>query len=230
MNTYKEMIYMVLDELHGYSDDFSYTEDHVAFLLDKYRAFILKKEYANLKKTIPESNYQTVCLDLEEVPAMDIECSGGYYLRTKKKLPYVLSISTPIVYPIDFYQGSMMNYVSRERMMYANCNKYLKNIIYCSLNTDNKLYFTSGNAQFLHLRFVKMTALFETPIKAAELKCESDGVCDPLDAVFPLEEGLIPSVLELTIKDLAGAIYRPSDDINNANDDLDEQTKTSPSK
>lgn len=43
MNTYKEMIYMVLDELHGYSDDFSYTEDHVAFLLDKYRAFILKR-------------------------------------------------------------------------------------------------------------------------------------------------------------------------------------------
>ena len=124
------MIYMVLDELHGYSDDFSYTEDHVAFLLDKYRAFILKKEYANLKKTIPESNYQTVCLDLEEVPAMDIECSGGYYLRTKKKLPYVLSISTPRVYPIDFYQGSMMNYVSREGMMYANCNKYLKNIMY----------------------------------------------------------------------------------------------------
>jgi len=33
---------MVLDELKGESDDFSFTEDHILFLIDKYRALLLK--------------------------------------------------------------------------------------------------------------------------------------------------------------------------------------------
>ena len=43
MSKYSELVYMVLDELKGMSDDFSFTEDHIVFLLDKYRAFILKQ-------------------------------------------------------------------------------------------------------------------------------------------------------------------------------------------
>jgi hypothetical protein len=42
MTTYRELVYMVLDELKAKSDDFYYTEDHIIFLLDKYRAFLLK--------------------------------------------------------------------------------------------------------------------------------------------------------------------------------------------
>lgn len=30
--TYREAVYLVLDELKGMSDDFTYTEEHVAFL------------------------------------------------------------------------------------------------------------------------------------------------------------------------------------------------------
>ena len=70
MSTYRELVYMVLDELKGISDDFTYTEDHIIFLLNKYRAFILKQRYSDVKKFIPESNYQTICLDLIQVPAI----------------------------------------------------------------------------------------------------------------------------------------------------------------
>jgi hypothetical protein len=42
MSTYREMIHMVLDELKVISDDSHFQEEHVMFLLDKYRGFLLK--------------------------------------------------------------------------------------------------------------------------------------------------------------------------------------------
>ena len=54
MTTYREAIYMCLDLLKGMSDDFTYTEDHVAYLLDKFRALLLKQRYGNdPKKHVP---------------------------------------------------------------------------------------------------------------------------------------------------------------------------------
>jgi hypothetical protein len=40
--TWRQAMYMVLDEIKGMSDDFTYTEEHIMFLLGKYRTFILK--------------------------------------------------------------------------------------------------------------------------------------------------------------------------------------------
>jgi hypothetical protein len=66
MNTYSQVCYLVLDELKLTSDDSLYNEEHVIYLLNKYRAFLLKQKYSNdIKKTIPESNYQTISFDLE---------------------------------------------------------------------------------------------------------------------------------------------------------------------
>jgi hypothetical protein len=39
---WKELVYIVLDELKLVSDDSTFTEDHVMFTLNKYRAFVLK--------------------------------------------------------------------------------------------------------------------------------------------------------------------------------------------
>ena len=68
--TYNELIYMVLDELKLSSDDSYITPDHVIFLLVKYRSFLLKQRYSDIKKQIPDSNYQSICLDLIEVPSI----------------------------------------------------------------------------------------------------------------------------------------------------------------
>lgn len=216
---------MVLDELKLYSDDASYTEEHVMFLLDKYRAFLLKQRYSDVKKQIPESNYQTICLDLIEVPAISGEpCEGGSYLRSKEKIPFLMKIGIPRVYPIDYYQGEI-TYVSRERMKYVGHNKYLQNIIYCSLGPDNYLYFKSINPQYLYLEKARMTGIFEDPQAASELQCSDengDTVCDVLDRTFPIEDALIPPMIELVVKELLGAEYRPEDKTNDAKDELSE--------
>ena len=225
MSTYKELIYMCLDELKLYSDDALYTEEHIMFLLGKYRTFLIKQRYSDVKKQIPESNYQTICLDLFEVPAISGEpCEGGSYLRSKEKIPFLMKIGNPRVYPIDYYQGEI-TYVSRDRMRYVGYNKYLQNIIYASLGPDNYLYFKSFNPQFLYLEKVRMTGIFEDTLAASELQCpdeNGDIVCDILDREFPIENALIPPLIQLVVEELTKAEYKPEDKENNSDDDLSE--------
>ena len=225
MSTYKELVYMCLDELKLYSDDALYTEEHIMFLLGKYRTFLIKQRYSDVKKQIPESNYQTICLDLIEVPAISGEpCEGGFYLRSKEKIPFLMKIGNPRVYPIDYYQGEI-TYVSRDRMRYVGYNKYLQNIIYASLGPDNYLYFKSFNPQFLYLEKVRMTGIFEDTLAASELQCpDKNGniVCDVLDREFPIENALIPPLIQLVVEELTKAEYKPEDKENNSDDDLSE--------
>ena len=214
---------MVLDELKLSSDDAQFTEDHVMFLLNKYRAFLLKQRYSDIKKQIPESNYQTICLDLIQVPAISGEpCEGGTYLRSKEKIPFLMQIGTPRVYPLDYYQGEI-TYVSRDRMRYVGYNKFLQNIIYCSIGPDNYLYFKSFNPQYLYLEKVKFTGIFQDSMQASDLQCPDDNgetICDPVDSLFPIEDALVPPLIELVVKELAGPVYKPDDEENNAKDDL----------
>ena len=216
---------MCLDELKLMSDDANFNEDHIAFLCGKYRSFLLKQRYyTDIKKAISESNYQTICLDLIEVPAISGEvCEGGSYLRSKDKIPVTLMIGNPRVYPIDYYQGEIA-YVSRDRMRYVGYNKWMKNIIYCSIAPDGYLYFKSWNPQFLYLEKVKFTAIFEDANEVSNLTCDGDEgtTCDLMDRIFPIEEALVPPLIELVVNELRKAEYAPSDENNNADDDLDE--------
>ena len=124
--------------------------------------------------------------------------------------------------PVDYYQGDIA-YVSRDRMRYVGYNKFLKNIIYCSIGPDNYLYFKSCNPQHLYLEHVRLTGIFFNSIRASDLQCpdeEGKIPCDILDREFPIEDSLISPLVELTVKELLGASYRPADPDNNAKDDL----------
>lgn len=41
MNTYKEIVYMILDEIKAISDDSYFEEEHILFLMNIWRAKIL---------------------------------------------------------------------------------------------------------------------------------------------------------------------------------------------
>ena len=230
-----ELVYSILDlSKASTSDDSYYTEELVIFLCKKYRAFLIKKEQDKEKSSTDvasEFEYQQICLDLEKVPAIDGEpCTGGYYLRTIQKIPKILEGTQPRVYPIDFYQGTNISYVSRDKMRYVGNNKYLRNIIYSSLGPDLHLYLNSSNPQFLYMKQLRMSAIFEDVDEAAGLLCDSEGSdasCDVLDAEFPIREYLVPPLIELVVKELTGAKYQPQDKENNANDDLPQMAQRS---
>ena len=221
--TYKELVYLVLDELKLTSDDSLINENHVIFLLSKYRNFILKQRYSDIKKPIPESNYQTICLDLQVTDNIEgVPCAGST-LTSIQQITNLMKIGNQKVYPTDYFQGEI-TLVSRERLRYVGHNKYLKSIIYCAIGPDKYLYFKSQNPNHLYLRKVRMTGIFDDVEKASELQCSdnNENNCDILDREFPLESALVPTIIELIVKELSNTIYQPQDEENDANDNLSE--------
>ena len=227
MATLREVTYMVLDELKLNSDDAYYTEEHIQFLANKYRAYILKRKYDKYKGFMPLENKSTICLDLEvDNESMSNICSSGGYLKSTKKIPALLGQSTPQVYSIDYFSGEI-TYIHRNRMRYVGNNKWLSNIIYCSIGPDNYLYFKSVNPQHLYLKKVKVDAVFSDFSETLELQCDEEKeTCDIMDMKFPLEAGLVPHLIEFIVKELKGPSYSPEDETNNAKDDLNKIAAT----
>lgn len=224
MAKYKEIVSMVLDMLKVTSDDSTYTEEHIIFLAGRYRSFLLKQRYAqDLKKQVPESNYQTLCLELEEVDAIDgLPCVGGFYLRTKETLPTLLPFGITRLYTSGSYYKGEITFVSKDRFKYVGNNKWLQNTIYATLDPDGRIYLDSRNPQFRYLTNANLTGIFENAEEASELECglsEAAG-CDILERDFPLEDALIAPLIELVAKELSQSITAPEDKENNADDNL----------
>lgn len=212
---------MCSDQLKLSSDDSFFNIDHILYLLKKYRGYLLSQKYKDVRKEIPESNYQTICLDLIKVSAISGEsCEGGTLLRTRNKIPYLLTVGVTSVYPVDYYVGDI-TFVSKERMKYVGHNRWLQNIIYCSIAPDGYLYLKSSNPQFLHLEKIRMTGLFEDVEEVAKLSCDDEtNTCDILDSKFPLEEALVPLLIDTVIKFMTSGLYKPEDTENNDKDDM----------
>lgn len=226
--TYGEAVYMILDQLKLTSDDANFNENHVIFLLNKYRALAIKEEYERTKKELDESNKQLLCLDLIEVPAISGEvCEEGTYLRSVNKLPKILNFHhNDIQVTIMDYFNSNISYVSVDRFRWVGHNKWLKNIIYATIAPDNYVYLKSDNPQFLYLEKIKLSAIFEDPEKVQDLLCDKenfDTICDILERDFPVEMALVPSILERVRRELYQSLYNKEDENNNAKDDLAER-------
>lgn len=224
MATYKEIVYLCLDELKLTSDDSHFVEEHVLFLADKYRGLLIKQHYKDIRKEIPESNYQTICVDLKQVNAIDgTPCTGADYMKSLQKIPNMMQVGKQKISSLDYFQGNFA-YTNNERFKYVGNNKYLKNQIYGTIAPDNHLYLKSSNPQMYYLEKIKVTGIFEDSSKAAELQCpdaSGEKPCDVMDMEFPIEEALIPPMIELIVKELSGHAYQPADNENNATDDLD---------
>lgn len=218
----KEIVYMIADELHLNSDDSSFNKEHILFLINNYRSMLLKQQYSkDIKKPISESNLTTLCITLQESSLFDNDCSN-LYLRSTNKVPNMMMLYLPKVYPIDYFTGTNITYINRDRMRYVGYNKWMNNIIYCTLGPDNYLYFKSNNPQFKYLQNVKVTALISDLNSIHDLLCNENKACDIFDMDFPLDSSLIPNLISLVVKELRETEYLPSDEKNDANDNLNE--------
>lgn len=213
----KELVYMVLDEIKGLSDDFTYTEDHVIFLLNKYRTSLLKQKYKDDKGSMHSSNFQTMSLALNNsLQNMDYLLERQYKKSTER-IPNLLTDKGVRVYPnTQFLDNADIAFITEDRMRYVGYNKYLKNAVYATIH-DNYLYITSRILDQLELEDVYLSAVFEDAIEAIKA---IKGDVDLLEEDFPIEDSLTSLLIQSVVKELLGATYRPKDQQNNANDDL----------
>mgnify|MGYP007101826029 CR=1 FL=1 len=223
MYTYNQVVYMVLDFLKISSDDAYYTPDHVIFLLNKFRAYVLKNKYENSSETPSDSNYQTMHLTLTEKDRIEgIGCSGKY-LVSNESLPDSLDIGTPTFSGKDLFQGDMA-VVSPNRFKYVGFDRWTRNITYVTFE-GGKVYIKSCNPLAYYLQEGTYRDIFADPLEAAAASGEYDvdengDLCNPLEVEFALEDNLLPLVMQYVVKELSGGLYKPKDDENNADDDL----------
>ena len=227
MSTFREIGYMIYDELKLSSDDSYFNIDHVYFLMNKWRSFILKQKYSDVKKEIPEQNFQVICLDID----YNNDCITGDEVKSIQKLPDITNLGgTDLISDItpknDFFKGIEFSMVSRDRMKYVGHNKWLQRVIYFSLGPDRHLYLKSGDIDYTYLQGVSLTSIFDNPEDAVALSCDKEDLneCDIYENEYPLEDGLIPLLIECVVKELTPAVYKPEDEDNNATDDLSNLT------
>lgn len=224
MATYRELVYIVLDELKIQSDDSYFEVEHVLFLINSYRSFLLKQRYADVRKEIPETNYQSVIVPLIEVPAVpgDVYTTGNY-MRTTVKLPSTVNFNGGLrvtnVSSSDYWTGEF-SYIGRDRFKYVGYNKWLQSTIYCALGTDGYLYFKSSNEAFKNIPEIKYTSIFENPLDNLLQPKDNNGklLLDTLDLECPMESNLISPLVKLICAELLPSISRITDTDNDAYD------------
>lgn len=214
----RHIVYYCLDAIKAFSDDSSINEEHVLYLVGKYRALLLKK-YGEGKKGLSESNYQTICLDIEKYSRSI--CSTGNIMRSTQEIPVMLDIVTPTILLYNGMESENIIFTSFKRLKAVGAGKYSKNFIYCALGEDKHLYFKSNNFESSYLKKIKLKAIFEDYEKAYELNCNgTEKACDVLDTELPIEPALVPELIAYIVKEILGTAYRPKDNTNNASDDL----------
>lgn len=221
MSKLREIVYMVNDELKLDANDSFYTVDHFRAFADKFRATLLERRYRDVRRAdIPHANYQTLCLDLKEVPGLPGSDCSEVYLRSTEKIPSVMPIGVRRLYPVDYFESYHITWVSKERMQFVGHNNWLADIIYATKGPDDYLYLKSSNPQFLYIRQLRFDGIFFNTEEAYKLSCDKNESCDILDMEYPLEESLVAPLIQMTVQEFSPDVYRPQDKTNNASDDL----------
>jgi hypothetical protein len=233
MATYRELIYIIIDKLKLESDDSIFGEEHITFLINKFRPLILKQRYSDVKKEIPDTNFQSLKLELQASPSSSIgELDEALqYMRTKSKVPSIINLNggqriITLSSPNDYW-GSNITYVNKDRFKYVGINKFLTQVVYGSINPDGYLYLKSGDSRLTELTSIEITTIFEDPTKVNEFDLDSNGKFkDPLDIECPFEANLVSILIDMVEKELLPSQFRVSDTTNNAKDDAADEYNT----
>lgn len=214
------MIYMVRDLLKLSSDDSYITSQHILFMLEKFRAYVLKSKYEDDEASVPDTNKSEITVELELV-SDNLGYSGIPLLRSKDPLPSDMLFDYITVRTNKLTGNPNIVYVPFSRFPYVGNNKYLKNIIYWTIDDDDYILVKSCNPLFEYLRELKIEGVFESPMKVAERECSCNGLEVNYDDVdFCLEDDLVQLVIQYVMNTFQNSIYKPQDEDNNTNDDL----------
>lgn len=205
--TYGEIIYMCLDEIKAMSDDSYVTEDHILFLVSKYRSFLLRQKYEKTNMPVAKSNYQQFTA----------------YANAGASVPSIMDIAKPIVYIESWSQDKgtyleYLTYVPYHRFQFVGNNRHLSKIKYCTVDLHNAFKIKASQSEEDNSI---QTISDETPVHFhAVFEDFRDIQPINLDDKCPIEDDLVAGVIELVVKDILGIAYRPQDRANNSNDDL----------
>jgi len=235
MSTYREVVFIIRDLIKLNTSQSYFEEEHVIYLMHQYRMFLLKQRYSDIRKDIADINFQTIKLPMALYPTSTnnyIRPDVGQCLKSTFIVPAIInvnSVPSTTTRVRNFLTGKLYTFINFDRLHFIGSNKWLKNIIYCATGTgaDNGyLFIKAGNTTYtgtgtedIITTGVLLTSLFENPLDAYALDSAITQKAK-LDFIFPLEAPLIPNLVDMVLKELLGAAYRPTDDVNNEDDNM----------
>src|SRR5574344_546764 len=198
---YKDVVYMISDELKLSSDDADYNENHILTLMDRYRSFLLKQKYADIKKDIPLQNYQLIRVGLPVSTTNTV-------FQSNELIPKIMSIGNTRVYNDSYYDENFI-FTTKDRMKWVGYQQFTPNFIFCSIAPNHKLSVLCKNNTLLTnllptndpKKIIYIYAIFEESIDANDTKYGTADI-DILDKEFPLEESLISPLTQMVVKEL----------------------------
>ena len=216
--TLRKMIYDIKERLNVYSDDNTFSDEHIAFMIIQKRAKLLKYYISNLRKEISFDAKQEICLNLELNDCID----GIDILKSKEKLPAIIetsgrnllqSISLPSI------ASKWINVIGYERLPYLNGGRFNGKQLYVSVSPERHVLVYSLAGNHLLLENIKAHILAEDPEEADKLACNDSGEeCDFYDKPFPNEASLNDQIKNEIVQEITMKYRIPSDLTNDATD------------
>lgn len=226
MATINQVTYDIREAVKKYSDDSELDDRYIKYLLNIKRAKYLKQKVDQLGRAYNNRVLQTFCLELEEVSTnecgLDFECDT--MLRTKKKLPQLLQLSTKDalqrVSPSNRL-SQKFNLISRERAeSFLNSPYNAKTKAF--IHDDGYIYLISSD--IILVECISITGIFEDPEALSEYNtcCDCDNVVntcfDPDVSEYPIQTELLDLIRIDVIKELT-SLDRIQEDMNNNSQD-----------
>lgn len=247
--TYRDMVFIIMDEMKIFSDDSTFENEHFIFLINKYRSLLFTQKYKGKKVEIPFAYYQRLNV------YFDPTYKNGEIYQSVKQLPNILDITNLWQYTFvsnDGIRSENLNFINPQRFKNVGYNKWLKNQVYVTIDLDNRMYAKSlgsnldgaiplvgesnpitseleyllisenGSEQLVAEGLVDSYVYYDTILDnpIEGYRFNGDQTLDVLDFTFPCEESLIQPIIDLCIKEIAAINGIPRDVVNNATDDL----------
>jgi len=221
MLTIKEHIYAIQNILNRgpKSDDARLSNSLVEHFLNVARSRVLKQKLNQLHH-ISSFNYQSFCLELEEVKYSDCSCIPAKakckVLRSKVKIPQSLNYrhnNGIIVQTIDGHSipnsKPSSNHLAKYSLSKANTKPHYF--------IENGYLYILNN---LNLKQVKVKMISVNPRDLSSFTdCYTANSCYSANSPYPIDQELVDSVYRLTIELLNISNSIPEDKVNNSSDD-----------
>lgn len=207
MSTYKDVISRVKTGFSRgiWNSDDRLSSRYIMSVALSKRERVLKQEQEK-KGWEDKFAIQTIpCMELIEVDQVECEClpasaRGCKVLRTKNKIPKPIKDE---LYSVTFLDGTV---ITPDRF---NSYKSLSRL--APVRTAISYYFTNEYIYLIneHLKkYIRVEAIFQDPSEISNAGCSSDGVSDACcgiytDISFPVPNGLLDSIVALTIQEIA---------------------------
>jgi hypothetical protein len=222
--TPKEGIYDVREGLKLLNIDSDTTDRHIMFLMNLYRATIIRQHITNNPGEYRNMLCQVLYMEVELVDESQFPDKfdfGTTMLVTKKALPNIIGqqMYKELEVRTIGRLGIEVEITHKER---AQQYKYApEGFIYGYRDTDGKLYFISKNSVYKNLTQVSVTTILEDP----ETILDINDLMTDLD-VYPITYNLWVTVKDMVLNHLSRELGVISDKLTNNNDDQESTGQT----